>query len=114
MAKNPKRRGKEMIDLDDPRVEIFEAFSHFRRIMILELLKEGEKCASDLIPPLGIDQSAVSRHLAILRKAGLITSTKRGVNVYFSIADERVLKVLELVTGIARDKNVKILEKLKI
>jgi ArsR family transcriptional regulator len=114
MAKGTRELEEKVVDIEDPREEIFEALAHFRRILILEQLKDGEKCASELIPALGVDQSAVSRHLSILKKSGLIASRKVGVNVYFSIADGRVFKILELATEIARDRNVKILEKLKV
>lgn len=113
MAKSTKELKERMEDIEDPREDVFEALAHYRRILIVELLKEGRKCASELIPALGIDQSAVSRHLSILKKAGLIVARKEGVNVYFSIADKRVFKLLELATEIARDRNVKILERLK-
>jgi ArsR family transcriptional regulator len=98
---------------EDPREAVFNALARSKRIQILELLKEGEKSISDLLPILGIDQSAISRHLSILRNAGLIRGRKQGVNVYFSISDERVLKLLELATEIVRERNKRLLESLK-
>ncbi len=100
-------------DIDDPRKDIFSALACGRRILILELLKEGEKCACDLIPILGIDQSAVSRHLSILKKAGILKSRKQGVNVYYSVADDRVYDLINIVGDMVRDRNLKLLEKLK-
>ena len=95
-----KRAREKVKDIDDPRKEIFAALACGRRLQIIELLKEGEKCASDLIPILDIDQSAVSRHLSILKKAGILTSHKEGVNVYYRIANQKVFDLLSIATEI--------------
>ncbi len=98
---------------EDPRETVFNALARSTRLQILELLRDGEKSISELSPRLGIDQSAISRHLSILRNAGIIRGRKQGVNVYFSIADERVLKMVELATEIVKERNKRLLESLK-
>lgn len=98
---------------EDPREQVFNALARSKRIRIIELLEEGEKSISDLLPVLGVDQSAISRHLSILRNAGLITGRKRGVNVFFSIRDDRVLELIKLATAIVRERNERLLESLK-
>ncbi len=103
---------KYVKDIDDPRKYIFSALSCGRRIKIIEILKDGEKKASDIIPELGIDQSAVSRHLSILKSAGIITSRKQGVNVIYRIADEEIFKILDTATEIVRRKEKQVLRKL--
>ncbi len=103
---------KYVKDLEDPRKYIFSALSCGRRIRIIEILKEGEKKASDIIPELGIDQSAVSRHLSILKGAGIIASRKEGVNVIYRIADPDIFKLLEIATEIVRRKEKQVLRKL--
>ena len=68
------------------RANIFKAMGHPSRIRILELLTQGETCVCDIAPVVGSDMSTVSRHLAVLRHAGLITDDKRGLNVFYTLA----------------------------
>jgi ArsR family transcriptional regulator len=65
----------------------FAALSDPVRLRLLSLLAnadEGAVCACDLVEPLGKSQPTVSHHLKVLREAGLITSEKRGVNVWYA------------------------------
>lgn len=57
------------------------------RARILKLLEGGELCVCDLIAVLGLGQSTVSGHLAILREAGLVVGRKQGRWAYYSLAD---------------------------
>lgn len=100
-------------DIEDPRKYIFSALSCGRRIRIIELLKDGEKKASEIIPELGIDQSAVSRHLSILKSAGIIKSRKEGVNVIYSIADTDIYSILDIATQMIKRKEKAVLKKLE-
>ncbi len=91
-------------DFSDPREEIFKALACSTRIKILEILKEGEKCVCDLIPYFEIGQSAISRHLLLLKRAGLLVSRKDGVNVHYRLRDFRVLKLLEIAEELIKEK----------
>jgi ArsR family transcriptional regulator len=65
----------------------FAALSDPVRLRLLSLLANadgGAVCACDLVGPLGKSQPTVSHHLRVLREAGLITSEKRGVNVWYA------------------------------
>ena len=100
-------------DIEDPRKDIFSALSCGRRIRILEIMKDKEVCGCDLIPILRIDQSAVSRHLSILKRVGLVEFRKQGVNVYYRIANPRIFELLSLASEIIKEREKKLLEKLK-
>jgi len=105
---------KKMVnDIEDPRKDIFSALSCGRRIRILEMMKNKEVCGCDLIPVLQIDQSAVSRHLSILKRTGLVDSRKQGVNVYYRIANPRIFELLSLASEVIKEREKKLLEKLK-
>jgi len=67
------------------------------RLKILYFLKDGEKCACEIIPKMKEDQSNISRHLTHMRDAGLLESRKEGVSVYYKIRDMRVFILLSLV-----------------
>jgi ArsR family transcriptional regulator len=64
----------------------FAALSDPVRLRLLSLLatSDGAVCACDLVEPLGKSQPTVSHHLKVLREAGLVTSEKRGVNVWYA------------------------------
>jgi ArsR family transcriptional regulator, arsenate/arsenite/antimonite-responsive transcriptional repressor len=69
------------------RVDLmFRAFSDRNRLRILHLLKEGEMCVGDIVDVLEAPQPRVSRHLAYLRRAGLVVARKEGVWNFYSLA----------------------------
>lgn len=65
---------------------IFKALGHPSRLLMVDALREGEKCVCELQELVGDDMSTVSRHLAVLRQAGIIASEKRGVNIYYTLS----------------------------
>lgn len=69
--------------------ELFGAFSDRTRLRILNILTSGETCVCDLMRVLGAPQAKVSRHLARLRKAGLVTVRKDGLWHHYSLAPAR-------------------------
>lgn len=70
-----------------PRVDVmFRAFSDRTRLRILHLLRTGETCVCDLVEVLGVPQPKVSRHLAYLRRAGLVSARKDGLWSYYTLA----------------------------
>jgi len=64
---------------------MFRAFSDPTRLRILHLLQNGECCVGDLVTVLELAQPSVSRHLAYLKKAGLVDSRKAGLWCYYSL-----------------------------
>jgi ArsR family transcriptional regulator len=71
----------------DKRLDLmFRAFSDRTRLRILYLLQGGECCVGDLVDILGVEQPTASRHLAYLRRAGLVKVRKAGLWSYYSLA----------------------------
>jgi len=68
------------------RVSVLKALGHPSRLLITEALMHGELCVCDLRDLVGDDISTVSKHLSVLRAAGVLVSQKRGLNVYYSLA----------------------------
>ncbi|MBW7904624.1 MAG: metalloregulator ArsR/SmtB family transcription factor [Phycisphaerae bacterium] len=69
----------------DARARIAKALAHPSRLMILEALEAREACVCDLTDLVGADQSTVSKHLAVLKQAGLVEDRKDGVMVYYKL-----------------------------
>ena len=65
---------------------MFRAFSDRTRLRILHLLLKGELCVGDIVKVLGVPQPTASRHLAYLRKAGLVLSRKTGLWRHYGLA----------------------------
>ncbi len=76
---------------------IFNALAHPLRLRILEKLRDGSCCVCKIIPYVGGEQSNVSHHLAILRRAGIVQSEKRGTEVWYVVSDPRVFRVVDLM-----------------
>lgn len=68
------------------RAGVIKALAHPSRIAIAEALIEGEQCVRDLTRLVGADISTVSKHLTLMRDAGLLETEKRGLNVYYRLA----------------------------
>jgi DNA-binding transcriptional ArsR family regulator len=79
------------------KADIFQALGHPTRIAIIELLGNRELSAGDLIEELGMEQANVSQHLAVLRSRQLVLNRKVGNQVFYSVRDPILLKVLALM-----------------
>ena len=82
------------------KAEFFKTLSHPARIRILELLRDGERPVSELIPEVGIEPSHLSQQLAILRRANLVRSRKDGSSVIYSVTEPRLFQLLEVAKSI--------------
>ena len=75
--------------------ELFKVFGDGTRIRILYVLLEAEVCVCDLATLLGMQQSAVSHQLRILKQARLIKARRDGKTVFYSLADDHVATLLK-------------------
>lgn len=85
---------------------MFRAFSDRTRLRILHLLCGGERCVCDLVEVLAVPQPMASRHLAYLRRAGLVLARKEGLWNYYRLAPAKSLfhrKLLECLTSCFQD-----------
>ena len=72
------------------RVDLaFRAFADPTRLRILHLLRDGELCVCDIVRTIGAPQPKISRHLAYLRRAGLVLARKEGLWSHYSLAPVR-------------------------
>jgi DNA-binding transcriptional ArsR family regulator len=79
------------------KAALFQALGHPTRIAILEMLDRGEISAGALIKELGMEQANISQHLAVLRAQQIVTTRKAGNQVFYSVRDPVILKVLALM-----------------
>ena len=67
------------------RARIAKALAHPSRLMILDALAKKEMCVCELTDLVGADQSTISKHLAVLRNAGIVEDRKQGVLAYYRL-----------------------------
>jgi DNA-binding transcriptional ArsR family regulator len=82
------------------KAEFFKALGHPMRIVLLESLRTGEKSVNELQTVLGIDQSSVSRQLAVLRMRNIVEDRKEGTTVYYRVRDPAVFQLLDIAREI--------------
>jgi ArsR family transcriptional regulator len=68
---------------------LFKALSEETRVRIVGLLTGGERCVCDLVAILNLPQSTISRHLTILKNAGWVASRRKGVWMYYRLAETK-------------------------
>jgi len=86
---------QELHDMASHAVELLKAMANEWRLMILCQLAEGEKTVSELQSILRLSQSALSQHLAILRRERIVQARKHGQSVSYSLSGEDATKVME-------------------
>lgn len=79
------------------KASIFQALAYPTRIAILEILREGEMPAGAIQERLGVEQANVSQHLAILRSRQIVNSRKQGNQVFYSLRNKVLIKVMDLM-----------------
>jgi ArsR family transcriptional regulator len=85
----------------EARAAIVKALAHPARLMIVdELTEHGQRCVCELTDLVGSDLSTVSRHLSILRNAGIVESEKRGTTVYYRLRVRCIQRFFECVESV--------------
>jgi ArsR family transcriptional regulator len=88
---------------DDPALlaRAFQALADEKRVRVLELLGEGERCVCELAEALDVSQPLLSFHLRTLREAGLISDRREGRWVYYSLVPEAIAKLERTAAALA-------------
>lgn len=76
---------------------LMQALSHPDRLLLLCQLSQGEACVSDLELACGVFQPSLSQHLGVLRREGLVTTRRDGRRVYYRVANDDALAVLQVL-----------------
>ncbi|MDH7972628.1 metalloregulator ArsR/SmtB family transcription factor [Sphingomonas sp. AR_OL41] len=79
---------------------LLRALASERRLMILCQLTGGERAVGELQPLIGVSQSALSQHLAVLRSDGLVATRRDGLSIYYRIADPAAAQVMATLAAI--------------
>jgi DNA-binding transcriptional ArsR family regulator len=77
------------------KADVFAVLAHPTRIHIIECLRDGERSVSSLIAEVKVEPANASQHLAILRSKELVSTRKRGNQVFYSLRDPALASVLD-------------------
>lgn len=80
----------------------FQSLGHPIRLSILEILHSGPSCVCDLVRLTGKRQPCISQHLAILRQAGLVTTTRRGWNIVYELNGAKLAELEQVILALAQ------------
>ena len=90
------------------QARVLKALAHPSRLGMVELLADGERCVCELQRVVGTDMSTVSKHLSVLKAAGIVRDQKRGLQVFYSLRFPCVFNFLscvnELMTSAADEQ----------
>ncbi|MDH4318671.1 MAG: metalloregulator ArsR/SmtB family transcription factor [Desulfobulbaceae bacterium] len=86
------------------KAEVFKALGHPTRLWITEQLAEGERCVRDFVELAQVDFSTISKHLSVLKQAGIVQDEKRGKQVYYSLKVPCVHNFMQCVDAVLRDR----------
>ena len=89
-------------DVLEMKADVLKALGQPTRLKILELLKNGERCVCEIFPAIQEEQSNVSRHLALMKAAGILASRKEGQMVHYRVRDPQVFKLLDGVNALLK------------
>lgn len=83
--------------------QVCAALADPTRILILYSISEQSRSVGDLAKALNVNQPTVSRHLQNLRDRRLVVATRDGQNIYYSLADKRIIQALDLLRAVLAD-----------
>ncbi len=86
----------------ETRAHLLQGLAEPSRLAILQALRRGPACVSDLVEETGLTQPNVSNHLACLRDCGLVSARPQGRFVYYALADPDVRTLLEQIDRLLR------------
>jgi len=79
------------------QAEICKTLTNPKRIEILNVLKTDERTVTELVNALGASKANVSQHLAVMRHKGILTTRREGVNIYYRVANPKVIDACTLM-----------------
>lgn len=84
------------------RAKIIKALAHPTRLFIVDQIAKEERCVCELTDMIGADMSTVSKHLSVLKDAGVVADDKRGLMVYYRLKVPCILNLFGCIEGVLR------------
>ena len=85
------------------KAKVLKALAHPTRLWIAEQLAEGERCVCEFVDNIDADFSTVSKHLSVLKEAGIVEGDKRGKQVYYHLKVPCVLNFMDCIEAVLKN-----------
>jgi len=92
-------RSRRLLEL---KASALQALGHPARLMILEALRQGERCVCEIGPILGLRQPNISQHLSVLKAANLVAARRDGTRVIYRVVDPAIFEITDQMGEIIR------------
>ena len=90
--------------LFEARAQVINSMAHLTRLFVVDELSRGERCVCDLQEMIGSDMSTVSKHLSVLKAAGVVADEKRGNQVFYSLFVPCVMNFFGCVESVLQNR----------
>jgi DNA-binding transcriptional ArsR family regulator len=77
--------------------DVCKIFSNAKRLEIINMLKDGEMSAGELLEKTGLSKANLSQHMTVLKSKGVINTRKEGINIYYCITNPKIIQVCTLM-----------------
>lgn len=84
------------------RSDTIKALAHPTRLFIIDFLSSGEKCVCEIVEQVGADTSTISKHLLVMKNAGLVEDEKRGLNVFYKMTCPCITNLFECLESLGK------------
>jgi ArsR family transcriptional regulator len=95
------KQNKTLFEL---QAEVCKTLASPKRLEIINALKGGEKTVTELVNILGVSKANVSQHLALMRHKGILSSRREGVNIYYRVANPKVIEACTLMRDVLTEQ----------
>jgi len=82
------------------RADVIKALAHPSRLAMVEALERGERCVRDLRDIVGADISTVSKHLTLMKQAGIVCDRREGQKIFYRLRCPCIIRFLDCVDAV--------------
>src|SRR5512135_2912449 len=93
-----------MEKLYELQADICKIFSNAKRMEIINVLKDKERSASDLIEETGLSKANLSQHMSVLRSKGVVLARREGLNIFYRISNPKIIEACNLMREVLLDQ----------
>lgn len=93
-----------MEEIYELQADICKIFANAKRMEIINILKDGETSANELIERTGLSKANLSQHMAILKARGVILTRREGVNIHYRIANPKIIQACNLMREVLAEQ----------
>ena len=93
-----------MSNLYQIHAEMCKVFSNSTRLEILNLLRDKQLSVTELIEKTKLSQANISQHLSTMKSKGIVTSNRKGKNIYYKLTNPKIIKAFDIIKDVLVEK----------